>query len=96
MRSNFERFQLVLSPFKPNSKSILDLSKTIEWVQKIKEDKIHRYVPGFVTITGSMSFAIFNPTGTGKINSFGNIKPMIESTVVGIWKNYDDFTSFLH
>ena len=56
----------------------------------------YRYVPGFVTITGAMSFAIFNPPGTGKINSFGNIKPMVKSTVVGIWKNYDDFTSFLH
>ena len=71
--------------------------QNLYWIGSKNKKRIkYRYVPGFVTITGSMSFAIFNPTGTGKINSLSNIKPMVKSTVVGIWKHYDDFTSFLH
>ena len=53
-------------------------------------------LPGLITITRAMSFAVFNPAGSCKIDGLSNVEPMIESVMVGIWEYYDDFTSFLH
>ena len=53
-------------PYEPKSKSILDLSKTIEWVQKIKEDKIFRYVS--VTSHTQRKLLNFENWGNGKVS----------------------------